>query len=213
MLTSELLAEAPGILNWALEGLDRLNERGHFVMPASSTGALQQLEDLGSPVAAFLREHCVLEADDSVPVDDLWKSWKMWCDDSNRPPGTKAVLGRNLRAAAPTIHKSRLWALGERQWVYGGVRLRHSVDPDPDDSIGNTSSSHGDWDDWEKSSPGSHGDYATFHLQTDGSGGDRDEEASQDDNAGSREEARNHDAAVADLCREFDATVVEERTE
>ena len=34
-LTDELLSEAPAILNWALEGLDRLNERGHFLNPES----------------------------------------------------------------------------------------------------------------------------------------------------------------------------------
>lgn len=143
-LTAELLEEAPGILNWSLEGLDRLNERGYFVMPDSSVGALQQLEDLSSPVSAFLRERCVLEIGASVPVDALWQNWKMWCDDANRSLGTKSIFGRNLRAAAPTIHKSRLRAGSERQWVYEGVRLRHSVDHDPDDPVSDALRGHGD---------------------------------------------------------------------
>jgi hypothetical protein len=49
-LTGELLAEAPAIFNWALEGLDRLNQRGYFVNPESGNDAIQQMEDLSSPI-------------------------------------------------------------------------------------------------------------------------------------------------------------------
>ena len=47
-LTERLLAEAPGIFNWALRGLDRMNERGYFELPQSGKDAVQQLEDLSS---------------------------------------------------------------------------------------------------------------------------------------------------------------------
>ena len=45
-LTKRLIRELPGILNWALDGLDRLRERGHFEMPQSSTEAIRVIEDL-----------------------------------------------------------------------------------------------------------------------------------------------------------------------
>ena len=57
-LTDTLLAEAPAIFNWALRGLDRLNDRGHFEPPASSREAVRHLEDLSSPVGAFVRDCC-----------------------------------------------------------------------------------------------------------------------------------------------------------
>ncbi len=38
-LTDALLAEAPGIFNWCLDGLDRLNARGYFQQPAASEAA------------------------------------------------------------------------------------------------------------------------------------------------------------------------------
>ena len=59
-LTDELLAEAPAIFNWALEGLDRLNARGYFVNPESGADAIQQMEDLSSPISAFIRDRCVV---------------------------------------------------------------------------------------------------------------------------------------------------------
>lgn len=61
-LTDKLLTELPGILTWAIGGWRRLTERGHFPQPRSALDAVQQLEDLGSPIGAFLRERCVIRA-------------------------------------------------------------------------------------------------------------------------------------------------------
>ena len=47
-LTAELLDEASGIFNWALAGLDRLRERGYFVVPKSAREAQRHLDDLAS---------------------------------------------------------------------------------------------------------------------------------------------------------------------
>ena len=59
-LTDRLLEELPGILNWAIEGWQRLRARGHFVMPATSQDAVQEIEDLSSPVSAFVRDWCLV---------------------------------------------------------------------------------------------------------------------------------------------------------
>jgi putative DNA primase/helicase len=100
-LTKELSLELPGILLWALEGLDRLTERGRFAEPNASTEAIVTLQDLASPIAAFLRERTTPKGD--VDVDDLWKAWKSWCDDNGQHPGTKQVFGRNLRSRLPGL--------------------------------------------------------------------------------------------------------------
>ena len=57
-LFARFLPERPGILNWALDGWDRLYARGRFVQPASAADLIQQFEDLGSPIRAFLRDRC-----------------------------------------------------------------------------------------------------------------------------------------------------------
>ena len=124
-LTDELLTEAPAIFNWALEGLDRLNQRGYFVSPPSGREAVQQLEDLSSPVSAFIRDTCVVEEGHRVEVDGLWTVWKGWCEGENRHPGTKAGLGRDLKAAVPTVKKTRPRTEDEeRPYVYEGIGLR-----------------------------------------------------------------------------------------
>jgi putative DNA primase/helicase len=52
-LTEELCQGLPGTLNWSLDGLARLRERGRFRQPQSSKDAIQELEDLASPIGAF----------------------------------------------------------------------------------------------------------------------------------------------------------------
>jgi putative DNA primase/helicase len=122
-LTDRLLAEAPGIFNWALAGLDRLNERGYFDPPESGQEAVQQLEDLASPVGAFVRDQCEVGPDQRVPVEDLWTIWKRWCESEGRHPGTKAVFGRDLSAHAPSVRRTRPRAGEDRRYVYRGIGL------------------------------------------------------------------------------------------
>jgi putative DNA primase/helicase len=58
MLKPALHNELPGILNWALAGLDRLEEQGEFTTPRNSDDAYRMLVDLASPVKAFIRDRC-----------------------------------------------------------------------------------------------------------------------------------------------------------
>jgi phage/plasmid-associated DNA primase len=46
-------------LLWALDGLDRITQQS-FTVPKSSNDAILALQDLVSPVAAFVRDECDL---------------------------------------------------------------------------------------------------------------------------------------------------------
>jgi putative DNA primase/helicase len=107
-LTDRLLAELPGVLNWALDGWQRLNARGRFVQPESGTELVQELEDLASPINTFIRERCIVAPGKEVRVDTLFDAWKAWCEAQGRDhPGTAQTFGRDLRAAAPGIKRTR----------------------------------------------------------------------------------------------------------
>jgi putative DNA primase/helicase len=125
-LLRRLLPELPGILNWALDGLDRLRERGRFIEPASAREAIRELEDLSSPMSAFLRDRCVLGRDLRVSVDDLWAAWKAWAEDQALHHGTKQTFGRDLRAAVPWLHVSRPRD-GDHRRAYIGVGLASAI--------------------------------------------------------------------------------------
>jgi hypothetical protein len=101
-LAARLLKELPGILNWAITGWHRLISFGHFTQPKSALEAVQQLEELGSPTGAFIREKCEIGAGHTATIDQLFGAWCQWCQEQGRDkPGTKQTFGRDLRAACP----------------------------------------------------------------------------------------------------------------
>lgn len=106
-LTADLLAELPAILGWALDGLDRLATANTFTTPSSSGDAVSALQDLVSPVAAFVRDACTVKAGAEVVVSDLFSTWKAWCEDNGHRPGSLQTFGRDLRAVVPALRVTR----------------------------------------------------------------------------------------------------------
>jgi putative DNA primase/helicase len=126
-LTRKLLGELPGILNWSLEGYLRLRKRGHFVQPASSREAVDEIELLAAPVKAFIRDRCKIGTGKEVEHDKLWTAWRAWADGEGRDAGTKAWFGRNLRSAAPGVANKKPGKRGDRRHIYSGITLRGSA--------------------------------------------------------------------------------------
>ena len=105
-LFDRLLLELPGILMWAIQGWWRLNLRGHFFQPDSGREMVAQMEDIASPVGAFLREKCEFDPDEEIVTKDLFEAWRMWCESmgkSKRDIGDAQNLGRHLAAIAPQV--------------------------------------------------------------------------------------------------------------
>ncbi len=124
-LLGRLLPELSGILGWALDGLDRLRTRGHFRQPARSADAIRTLEDLGSPVAAFIRAECEIDPAASALKAHVYERWREWCHDHGYPrPTSEAAFGRDLRAALPSIRSARPRDDGDRVYAWTGLRLR-----------------------------------------------------------------------------------------
>ena len=131
-LTDKLMTELPGILNWSIAGWDRLEERGYFQQPASGMEAMQELEDLTSPIGAFLRERCDIGAAYSANADTVYFAWKSWCDMQGRDhPGTKQTFGRDLRAALPGLKIVQPRTEYGRIREYQGLKLKPDEDPQP----------------------------------------------------------------------------------
>lgn len=127
-LFAKLKAELPGILSWALDGLERVTARGHFLQPVSATEALTELENLSSPVMAFVREMCTLRAGLSCSKDTLYAAYRTWCQHIGQSHvDTKPVFGRNLRAALPFIADGRPRDGDRRYEVYTGLSLSTDV--------------------------------------------------------------------------------------
>ena len=128
-LTVKLLAELPSMLKWALAGLDRLRTRGYFVQPASSAQAQKEMEDLGSPIGAFLRDVCEVGQELGVRADHLYRQWCDWCRAQGRDhPGTVQTFGRDMGSAIPGLAITQpRGADGSRNRYYAGVALNQDA--------------------------------------------------------------------------------------
>lgn len=127
-LTERLLAELPGILNWAVDGWHRLRERGHFQQPDTGREAIEDLNDLSSPAAAFVRDWCAVRPGLRVAVPDLFDAWGLWCKEQGRDqPGQRSVFGRDLKAAVPGITTSQVMVAGDRFRCFEGIDLTQAA--------------------------------------------------------------------------------------
>jgi putative DNA primase/helicase len=128
-LTDRLLAELPGIFLWALEGLRRLDERGHFHVPAASVAVDEDVRRTASPHLVFLQERCVLDPSARTTLDAVWMSWESWCRDDGSEVGNKRWFTRKLKSVAPTIDVIRDQSTVPAQRIVTGLQLVHSPFP------------------------------------------------------------------------------------
>ncbi len=124
-LLERLLPELPGILLWAIEGWHRLRARGRFVVPASSREVQEELEDLTSPVGAFVRQCCEVGPELSVSRSDLYAAYQTWCrNEGMLHVSHRGVFGRDLRTAVSTLRDGQHHD-GTRLYLGVGLRAGH----------------------------------------------------------------------------------------
>jgi putative DNA primase/helicase len=120
-LTKKLTGELPGILNWAIEGWKRLQERGRFLQPESVESVMEDMEHLSSPVSAFVQQCCDVAPELRCPINEMYDAyllWSAWEGFDLKP--TKQTFGRNLQAAVPGLKIKRNHTEGR---FYEGIVL------------------------------------------------------------------------------------------
>lgn len=126
-LVEKLLAELPGILNWALEGLRRLELAGKFTTASEAGELVAELRDSVNPMGTFIAECCVVGAKEECVVSDLTTEYLMWLGKPVDVPvsrSTETAVGKALRAALPRVRKVRRTVENRgRLMVYEGVAV------------------------------------------------------------------------------------------
>ncbi len=125
-LKTKLLAELPGILNWAIKGC--LDWQRHGLQPpAKVQAATQAYRKEMDVIAAFFADCCVLHREARVSASALYQAYQRWCEQS----GEYAEKQRNfgIRLTEHGVERY-LGAKGYSWWR--GIGLRAEVD-DVDD--------------------------------------------------------------------------------
>lgn len=125
-LTDRLLFELPSIFMWAIEGLRRLRQRGHFVQPSSGEAMVAALNALTSPVKSFVEERCVVRPDCRVEKARLFDAWQGWCERNGHKSGSSATFAKDLYAAFPQVGTARASYTG-RPWLFTGIGISGDV--------------------------------------------------------------------------------------
>lgn len=101
-LTNELLQELPGILNWALEGRQRLLKNGKFSYTEDVAGMYRRMS---MPETAFLEDCCVASdsLDDYIFKADLVVAYNRWAKENGVPPATSKKAFGTLMMDQQTI--------------------------------------------------------------------------------------------------------------
>jgi putative DNA primase/helicase len=142
-LDKRLRGELPGILTWALQGLDRLIRNNRFTVPSSSDDATNLMMDLASPVSAFVRERCRRGPSEDVSRDGLYDAWKAWAEDNGHRAGEKSTFGRDIRAVVPEAKVTQPRTGDGRARMYVGIGLL-PVPPVPGSESAGQGESRGD---------------------------------------------------------------------
>ncbi|NRF68663.1 hypothetical protein HLB44_16850 [Aquincola sp. S2] len=122
-LADRLVQELPGILNWALEGLQRVEQRGRFQQPDASAQVIEQMEALGSQVGEFLKDCCILGAGERMPKQPSYNAYRLWARDQGiSHPDPLGTFARNLYAAGVGIREVRPNG-AQRARAFAGMRL------------------------------------------------------------------------------------------
>jgi putative DNA primase/helicase len=107
--------EGAGILNWALDGLDRLRNRGAFEVPESIREAIEDFKSDADVECAFLNEKYNLtkNPDDKVKPNDLYSIYRDWCIENGHKPKSSTRVARDWRRLGltrVTMHGYPMWA-------------------------------------------------------------------------------------------------------
>lgn len=123
-LRDRLIAEAPGIAVWALQGLKRLwaNE-GRFTVPEQSLQSLKEWRTTTSPMAAFLEECTEQGETATVPKDEFYDAWTAWSRERGLKPMSKGRSFERLKAQAGHIVSDTINQRGRKIGVFKGVTL------------------------------------------------------------------------------------------
>jgi putative DNA primase/helicase len=130
-LLEKLLAERSGILNLALDALDRVRVNG-LRQHKTGTPAVERLEALVSDIVGFVNDCCLLGGEHNESVDKLFGAWQSWCrgQDISHAWG-KPQFSEKLRAAYPQLNDGRPRVKGEAQrpTILYGLGLREKPAP------------------------------------------------------------------------------------
>ena len=112
------------ILDWSLDGRDRLVAAEAFTKPASGEAERRELHALTNPTGEFARARLERSPNAWTSQARVFQAWRDWCAQNGVPEGFSASLTKRLRSGAFVGNRTQRQTRGQREWGFEGVRVR-----------------------------------------------------------------------------------------
>lgn len=149
-LKKRVLSEVQGVFNWALGGLDDLNETGKLLQPQSAQNYIDTLDEGASPHEQFISTFCEVGTGEDFWCyhPELVQLWKSYCEANDMKPGNPNWLPRKL---APIVTRlggelgkgSHVDEKGTSFRTITGIRIKESSGPTTKSDNGQTTTAFG----------------------------------------------------------------------
>ncbi|HIH03736.1 MAG TPA: hypothetical protein HA263_07810 [Methanoregulaceae archaeon] len=127
-----LLEEAPGILNWMIEGLRRYRANGNRItIPKKVQAATDQYKTEMDILAPFFLEECVLKENAQIERNVIYDRYKVWCADLGDDPMHPRTFATALKERGITEGSK---VMGLRTWL--GIRMKNEAEHQADAAAG-----------------------------------------------------------------------------
>lgn len=116
-IKDKLMAELPGIFNWAYAGYKELKRRGSFTQTLDSQDMMRQFIQLSNPVSCFIEEEL---QEGIISRKDLYEKYTTWCREGGHEPMSRTRFIQNVARTA----KQMGWKIdetkycGERRFIF-----------------------------------------------------------------------------------------------
>lgn len=115
--------ESDGILNWMLEGLERLEKQWSFTIQPTPYETKMMWNEYGDSVMRFVWE-CINEGDedDVIPTDDLFEEYQIWISDKFMTEVPRDHFVHKIKQQ-PFINKRRTMYKGSQRTCFVGCEV------------------------------------------------------------------------------------------
>lgn len=123
--------ELSGLLNLALEGLQRLLNKGDFSYKGSYSDRSRHYTIASDPARAFVEERCNVGSDFKILKSELYKAYGLFCDKNRVQLSGEAQFGKELRQVPGlSISDKQYQEKGERVRWWLGITLKPEPEPE-----------------------------------------------------------------------------------
>jgi putative DNA primase/helicase len=111
--------EISGILNWAITGLQRLQDQKDFTKSAVSEAAIDEYKRENNPVLDFFDDHLQVVETGRIRVTHLFDLYQHWCVKSNYRSMSLRNFGAEVKRKYGDIRDRE--PSGRRDYYYYGI--------------------------------------------------------------------------------------------